>query len=228
MSLSTDRPSTSTTSTTFWGVLFSTKLEKEIDSKKIQISEVAGEDCNLNSPKQLGELLFDKLKIEKNPKKTRTGQYTTTEQELSRLKDRHTVIPLILNYRMLQKLKSTYVDPLPGFVSDETGRIHTTFNQLATATGRLTSESPNLQNIPIRSEEGREIRRSFIPSNSQNVLLSADYSQIELRVMPSMTDDPGLTNAFLTSIDVHTATAAKVFGVSMEEVTSEMRRKSKM
>ena len=207
---------------------FSTKLEKEIDSKKIQISDVAGEDCNLNSPKQLGELLFDKLKIEKNPKKTRTGQYTTTEQELSRLKDRHTVIPLILNYRMLQKLKSTYVDPLPGFVSDETGRIHTTFNQLATATGRLTSESPNLQNIPIRSEEGREIRRSFIPSNSQNVLLSADYSQIELRVMASMTDDPGLTNAFLTSIDVHTATAAKVFGVSMEEVTAEMRRKSKM
>ena len=187
---------------------FSTKLEKEIDSKKIQISEVAGEDCNLNSPKQLGELLFDKLKIEKNPKKTRTGQYTTSEQELSRLKDRHTVIPLILNYRMLQKLKSTYVDPLPGFVSDETGRIHTTFNQLATATGRLTSESPNLQNIPIRSEEGREIRRSFIPSNSQNVLLSADYSQIELRVMASMTDDPGFTNAFLTSIDVHTATAA--------------------
>ena len=143
--------------------------------------EKVGGEFNLNSPKQLGEILFDQLQIDPNPKRTRTGQYMTNEQQLSRYADRHPMIPMLLNYRVVQKLKSTYVDTLPAAVFDFTGRIHTTFNQLVASTGRLNSEGPNLQNIPIRTDKGREIRRAFVPRGPDYLLLSADYSQIELR-----------------------------------------------
>ena len=206
---------------------YSLELEKEIVAHEIELYRLAGGPFNLNSPKQLGELLFERLKISDKPKRTRTGQYMTTEQELTRLADRHAVIPEILEYRSVQKLKSTYVDTLPGAVMPQTGRIHTTFNQLVAATGRLNSEGPNLQNIPIRSDRGREIRRAFVAPEGQ-VLLAADYSQIELRIMAAITDDPGLVEAFAGDVDIHAATSARVFGVPLGEVTADMRRRAKM
>ena len=206
---------------------YSLELEKEIVAHELELYRLAGGPFNLNSPKQLGELLFEKLKISDKPKRTRTGQYMTTEQELTRIAERHPVIPLILEYRAVQKLKSTYVDSLPGAVMPRTGRIHTTFNQLVAATGRLNSEGPNLQNIPIRSDRGREIRRAFVAPDGQ-VLLAADYSQIELRIMAAITEDPGLVEAFADDVDIHAATSARVFGVPLTEVTSDMRRRAKM
>ena len=206
---------------------YSMELEKEIAAHEIELYRLAGSPFNLNSPKQLGELLFERLKIGDKPKRTRTGQYMTTEQELTRLADRHPIIPLILEYRAVQKLKSTYVDTLPGAVMPQTGRIHSTFNQLVAATGRLNSEGPNLQNIPIRSDRGREIRRAFAAPEGQ-VLLAADYSQIELRIMAAITDDPGLVEAFADDVDVHAATSSRVFGVPLGEVTEDMRRRAKM
>ncbi len=206
---------------------YSLELEKEIAVHEIELYRLAGGPFNLNSPKQLGELLFERLKISDKPKRTRTGQYMTTEQELTRLADRHAVIPEILEYRAIQKLKSTYVDSLPGAVMPQTGRIHTTFNQLVAATGRLNSEGPNLQNIPIRSDRGREIRRAFVAPAGQ-VLLAADYSQIELRIMAAITGDPGLVEAFADDVDIHAATSARVFGVPLDEVTADMRRRAKM
>jgi DNA polymerase-1 len=206
---------------------YSLELEKEIVTHELDLYRLAGGPFNLNSPKQLGELLFERLKISDKPKRTRTGQYMTTEQELTRLADRHAIIPLILEYRAVQKLKSTYVDSLPGAVMAQTGRIHTTFNQLVAATGRLNSEGPNLQNIPIRSDRGREIRRAFVAPDGQ-VLLAADYSQIELRIMAAITEDPGLVEAFAEDVDVHAATSARVFGVPLDEVTADMRRRAKM
>ena len=191
------------------------------------IHGLAGHECNIGPPKQLGELLFERLKIDDQPKRTRTGQYMTTEQELTRFADRHPIIPLILDYRAVQKLKSTYVDTLPDAVQPQTGRIHSTFNQLVAATGRLNSEAPNLQNIPIRSDRGREIRRAFVAPEGQ-VLLAADYSQIELRIMAAITDDPGLVEAFAEDVDIHAATSARVFGVPLSEVTEDMRRRAKM
>ena len=207
---------------------YSLELEKEIAAHEADLYRMAGGRFNLNSPKQLGELLFDRLKIADKPKRTRTGQYVTTEQELTRLADRHEIIPAMLEYRVVQKLKSTYVDALPDAVVAETGRIHTTFNQLVAATGRLNSENPNLQNIPIRTDKGREIRRAFVAPEPDTVLLAADYSQIELRIMAAITADPGLVEAFAGDVDIHAATSAKVFGVPLAEVTGEMRRRAKM
>ncbi len=206
---------------------YSVELEQEIAGHESELYRLAGGPFNLNSPKQLGELLFDQLRISDTPKRTRTGQYMTTEQELTRLADRHPIIPRILEYRAVQKLKSTYVDTLPDAMVEETGRIHTTFNQLVAATGRLNSEGPNLQNIPIRSDKGREIRRAFVAAEGQ-VLLAADYSQIELRIMAAITDDPGLVEAFAADVDVHAATSARVFGVPLSEVSADMRRHAKM
>ena len=207
---------------------YSLELEKEIAAHEADLYRLAGGPFNLNSPKQLGELLFDRFKIADKPKRTRTGQYVTTEQELTRFADRHPIIPAMLEYRVVQKLKSTYVDALPDSVVAETGRIHTTFNQLVAATGRLNSENPNLQNIPIRTDKGREIRRAFVAPAPDQVLLAADYSQIELRIMAAITEDPGLVEAFADDVDIHAATSAKVFGVPLPEVTAEMRRRAKM
>jgi DNA polymerase-1 len=207
---------------------YSLELEKEIAAHEADLYRLADGPFNLNSPKQLGELLFDRLRISDKPKRTRTGQYVTTEQELTRLADRHPIIPAMLEYRVVQKLKSTYVDALPDSVVTVTGRIHTTFNQLVAATGRLNSENPNLQNIPIRTDKGREIRRAFVAPAPDQVLLAADYSQIELRIMAAITEDPGLVEAFADDVDIHAATSAKVFGVPLSEVSADMRRRAKM
>ncbi len=203
-------------------------LSKEIASAEADIFRMAGESFNLNSPKRLGEILFDVLKIAEKPKKTKTGQYATNEQTLIALASRHEIVARVLAHRVATKLKSTYVDALPGTVWSKTGNIHTTYSQAVTATGRLQSQSPNLQNIPIRTEQGREIRKAFVPRDEQHLLLSADYSQIELRVIASLSGDKGMIEAFAQNLDIHAATAAKVFGVGLSEVTAEMRRKAKM
>ena len=194
---------------------------------KKQVFESAGEEFNLDSPKQLGEVLFERLKLIEKPKKTATGQYATNEQVLRTLANQHQIVADILDYRECTKLKSTYVDNLPHQVSSRTGRIHTTFQQLYTATGRLVSHDPNLQNIPVRTEQGREIRKAFVASPGK-LLLSADYSQIELRVMASMSGDANMKAAFLNNEDIHTATAAAVYGVKPADVLPEMRRTAKM
>jgi DNA polymerase-1 len=173
-------------------------------------------------------VLFEILKICENPKKTKTGQYATDEQTLAMLAAEHEIVRYLLDYRVLTKLKSTYVDALPQSIWPATGRIHTTFNQTATATGRLNSGNPNVQNIPIRDERGREIRRAFVQRGEGWLLLSADYSQIELRIIAALSHETAMLDAFARDIDIHTATAARVYGVDLETVTSEMRRKAKM
>lgn len=202
----------------------------EIDMKQVEqeIFGLAGEEFNIGSPKQLGVVLFEKMKLIKNPKKTATGQYATGEDILSDLESEHEIARKILDYRELQKLKSTYVDALPQLINPSTGRIHTSFNQAVAATGRLSSTNPNLQNIPIRTPRGREIRKAFIPRNEDYVILSADYSQIELRIMAAFSQDATMLEAFNKGIDIHASTASKVFKVALEEVTSDMRRKAKM
>lgn len=202
----------------------------EIDMKQVEqeIFGLAGEEFNIGSPKQLGVILFEKMKLVKNPKKTATGQYATGEDILSDLESEHEIARKILDYRELQKLKSTYVDALPQLINPSTGRIHTSFNQAVAATGRLSSTNPNLQNIPIRTPRGREIRKAFIPRNEDYMILSADYSQIELRIMAAFSQDTTMLEAFNNGIDIHASTASKVFKVSLEEVTSDMRRKAKM
>lgn len=201
----------------------------EADSKAVQekIFATAGQEFNIASPKQLGEILFEKLKLDPKAKKTKTGQYMTGEEVLSKLETEHEIASLILDFRELQKLKSTYVDALPALISPKTGRIHTSFMQAVTATGRLSSKDPNLQNIPIRTVRGREIRKAFIPRDENHLILSADYSQIELRIMAAFSKDESMLDAFNNGLDVHKATAAKVFHVPLEEVTSDMRRKAK-
>ena len=201
----------------------------EVDSKVVQqkIYEAAGQEFNIASPKQLGEILFEKLKLDPKAKKTKTGQYMTGEEILSKMESEHAITSLILDFRELQKLKSTYVDALPELISSKTGRIHTSFMQAVTATGRLSSKDPNLQNIPIRTVRGREIRKAFIPRNEEYQILSADYSQIELRIMAAFSKDDSMLEAFNNGLDVHKATAAKVFHVPLEEVNSDMRRKAK-
>ena len=201
----------------------------EADSKAVQekIFARAGQEFNIASPKQLGEILFEKLKLDPKAKKTKTGQYMTGEEVLSKLEAEHEIASLILDFRELQKLKSTYVDALPALISPKTGRIHTSFMQAVTATGRLSSKDPNLQNIPIRTVRGREIRKAFIPRDENHLILSADYSQIELRIMAAFSKDESMLDAFNNGLDVHKATAAKVFHVPLEEVTSDMRRKAK-
>ena len=204
------------------------RLEKEIGHLELSVYEKAGMKFNLNSPKQLGEVLFDRMKLIDKPKKTKTGQYMTGEDVLAELAGEHPVVADLLAYREASKLKSTYVDALPQAISPRTGRVHTTYQQASTATGRLASNNPNLQNIPIRTEAGREIRKSFIAPGAGWSLLSADYSQIELRVMASICRDPHMMEAFEQGIDIHTATAARVHSVAIADVTGDMRRTAKM
>lgn len=206
---------------------FSKELEELIHKLEKEITEMAGEEFNIDSPKQLGEILFEKMKIVEKAKKTKTGQYQTNEDVLSKLTNKHEIVPKILEYRSLKKLKSTYVDALPELVNPRTGRIHTSYMQTVAATGRLSSNNPNLQNIPIRTEKGREIRKAFIPRNDEYTLLAADYSQIELRIIAALSEDENMKEAFIKGEDIHTATAAKVFGVKPEEVDREMRSKAK-
>lgn len=202
----------------------------ESDIKQIQgdIFNLAGQEFNVASPKQLGDILFEKLKLDSKAKKTKTGQYATGEDILSKLENDHEIVRKILDFRELVKLKNTYVDALPLLISKKTGRIHTSYNQAVAATGRLSSTNPNLQNIPIRTPRGREIRKAFVPRNEDFVILSADYSQIELRIMAAFSGDESMLEAFNQGIDIHSTTASKVFKVDLGDVTSEMRRKAKM
>ncbi len=207
---------------------FGLQLEKQAAELQRRITDTAGTAFNLNSPKQLGEVLFDRLKLLDKPKKTATGQYQTNEQVLQSLAGAHPIIEDILTYREVTKLKSTYVDTLPQAVSSVTGRIHTHLHQLIAATGRLASSDPNLQNIPVRTANGREIRKAFVPGPEGWLLLSADYSQIELRVMASLSGDEAMMEAFQNGQDIHQATAARVYDVPLDQVTADMRRTAKM
>ncbi|MBW8050473.1 MAG: DNA polymerase I [Cytophagales bacterium] len=207
---------------------YSRLLAKESSVLKQSILDDAGTEFNIDSPKQLGTILFEKLKIDEKPKKTKTGQYATAEDVLSKLADKHEIVRKILDYREVQKLKSTYVDALPELISKKDNRVHTSFNQAVASTGRLSSQNPNLQNIPIRTAKGREIRKAFISKNDKYVLLSADYSQIELRIMASFSKDESMIEAFRDGVDIHATTASKVFGVGTDDVNDEMRRKAKM
>ena len=207
---------------------YSKELAGEIEEFETRIYEEAGTTFNIASPKQLGEVLFDYMKIEDKAKKTRTGQYATNEEVLTGLAAKHEIAKLVLDYRNRVKLKSTYVDALPEAVDPNTGRVHTSYSQAVTATGRIQSHNPNLQNIPIRSEKGREIRKAFVPRDENHVLLSADYSQIELRVMAELSGDKAMHDTFRDGHDVHAATAARVNDVAIEDVTDEMRRQAKM
>lgn len=201
----------------------------DVDMKQVQqeIFDIAGETFNIGSPKQLGEILFDKLNLDKNAKKTKTGQYATGEEILSRLEAENPIIGKILDYRELIKLKNTYVDALPLLISRHDGRIHTSFNQAVASTGRLSSTNPNLQNIPIRTPRGQEIRKAFVPRGPEFLIMSADYSQIELRIMAAFSGDETMLEAFNNGVDIHTQTASKVFHVGLDEVTGEMRRQAK-
>lgn len=207
------------------------KMSKELDeeTRRVQgeIFETAGAEFNIGSPKQLGEILFERLKLVDKPKKTKTGQYATGEDILSKLADEHTIAAQILEYREYQKLKSTYVDALPKLISDTDNRIHTDYRQTVAATGRLSSNNPNLQNIPIRTEKGREIRKAFVAKDDHHLIMAADYSQIELRIMAAFSQDESMMQAFKDGRDIHATTAAKVFGVDVDNVEPNMRRKAK-
>ncbi|MFC1467678.1 DNA polymerase I [Verrucomicrobiota bacterium] len=210
---------------------YSVALGNQIAELEKEIFTMSGAEFNLNSPKQLGEILFDVLKLVEKPKKTKTGQYATSEQVLTELAAEHDIVQKVLDYRGLTKLKSTYVDALPNSISPKTGRIHTNFAQAVTTTGRLSSTDPNLQNIPIRTPEGQEIRRAFtapISGNGNVRILACDYSQVELRLMAELSGDKNMRKAFIHGEDIHTATAARVYGVELNEVTKDMRRKAKM
>lgn len=206
---------------------FIKSLHHEIEILQNDIHQLAGEVFNVASPKQLGEILFEKILPDVKAKKTKTKQYQTGEDVLVKLKDKHPIIDKILEFRGLTKLKSTYVDALPQLINPQTHRIHSTFNQAVTSTGRLSSTNPNLQNLPIRSERGKEIRKAIIPSDNNFEIVSADYSQIELRIIASLSGDTNMCEAFELGMDIHRATAAKVFGIELEEVTAEMRSKAK-
>lgn len=205
----------------------STDLNSDIASFETKIYEAAGETFNIASPKQLGVILFEKLKLVDKPKKTKTGQYSTAEDVLSYLAKEHTIIQHILEYRGLAKLKSTYVDALPEQVLERTGHIHTEYMQTVASTGRLSSNNPNLQNIPIRTERGRQVRKAFVPRSEEYTLLAADYSQIELRVIAAMSQEETMIEAFKNGEDIHASTAAKVFNVSLSDVTREQRGNAK-
>jgi DNA polymerase I len=206
---------------------YSAVLDKEIKEIELEIFQLANKTFNIASPKQLGEILFDELKIVAKPKKTKTKQYSTGEEILVKLVDKHPIVEKILDYRSLTKLKSTYVDALPKLINEKTGRLHTSYNQAIVATGRLSSNNPNLQNIPIRTERGREIRKAFVPREKDFLLLAADYSQIELRIIASLSKDEGMLDAFNKGLDIHAATAARVWEVDINDVTKDMRRKAK-
>ncbi|MET3501178.1 DNA polymerase-1 [Mucilaginibacter rubeus] len=206
---------------------FSKTLETDIAQYEKTVYEKAGVKFNIASPKQLGEVLFEKLMLDPKAKKTKTGQYQTGEDVLLSLAAKSDIVRDILDFRQLQKLKSTYVDALPQMVNPKTGRVHTSYNQAVAATGRLSSVNPNLQNIPIRTERGREVRKAFIPRDSNHTIVSADYSQIELRIIAEISKDPNMMQAFINNHDIHTATAANVYGIGLDEVTSDQRRNAK-
>ena len=206
---------------------YSLQLKEEKLEIENKIYSYANKTFNIASPKQLGEVLFEELKIIDKAPKTATKQYSTAEDVLQKLVDKHPIIPLILEYRSLSKLISTYLEALPKLISPTTNRLHTTFNQTVTATGRLSSNNPNLQNIPIRTERGREMRKAFVPRNDEYVLMAADYSQIELRIIASLSGDKNMIEAFKSHYDIHAATAAKIYKLPMEEVTSDLRRNAK-
>lgn len=207
--------------------IMSDDLQQESIKAQDDIYRLAGVEFNIASPKQLGEVLFDKMKLVDKPKKTKTGQYATGEEILSKLANEHEIVNRILDFREFQKLKSTYVDALPEMISKRDGRIHTNYSQAVAATGRLSSINPNLQNIPIRTAKGREIRKAFVPRDENHILMAADYSQIELRIMAAFAKDEDMIEAFKNGRDIHATTAAKIFKVSLEEVDSDMRRKAK-
>lgn len=207
---------------------FTAHLREEMLEREAKIRNMAGDSTlNVSSPKQVGVLLFEKLRLADKPKKNNNGTYSTDEATLLDLADKHPVIDEILEYRAVRKLLSTYIEPFPGYIEPYDGKIHTTFNQALTATGRLSSSNPNLQNIPIRTERGKEIRKAFVPSSRDGLILSADYSQIELRIMAHLSCDQHLVNAFKQGIDVHAATAAKIFGIPHGQVTPDQRRVAK-
>lgn len=206
---------------------FSRELEKEVILIEKRVFDQAGLRFNLSSPKQLGEVLFDRLKLEDAPQKTRTGQYATGEDVLLKLAHKHKIIDDILRYRELTKLKSTYVDTLPLLINPRTGRVHTTYNQAVAVTGRLSSNNPNLQNIPIRTERGREVRKAFVPRDQDHIIMSADYSQIELRIIAAISGDENMIEAFKQKQDIHATTAAKVYNIALDAVTTDMRRNAK-
>lgn len=207
---------------------FTEHLRKEMLVREARIREMAGEpSLNIASPKQIGTVIFEKLHLSDKPKKNNNGTYSTDESTLLDLADKHPIIDEILEYRAVRKLLSTYIEPFPAYIEPSDGKVHTTFNQALTATGRLSSSNPNLQNIPIRSEQGKEIRKAFVPSTPDGLILSADYSQIELRIMAHLSCDQHLINAFRQGLDIHAATAAKIFGVPHDQVTSDQRRIAK-
>ncbi len=206
---------------------YSKELGEEIEKVEKEIHDMAGSAFNIASPKQLGVILFEQLKITEKPKLTKTKQYSTSEDVLQKLINKHPIVEKILDYRSLTKLKSTYVDALPALVNKRDGRIHTSYMQTVAATGRLSSQNPNLQNIPIRTDKGREIRKAFVPRNEHYTLLAADYSQIELRIIAELSQDKGMTEAFRNGLDIHAATASKVYGVELDAVTKDMRRNAK-
>ncbi|MBQ3846582.1 MAG: DNA polymerase I, partial [Bacteroidales bacterium] len=207
---------------------FAEGLRAEMVEREKRIRQMTGEPTlNVSSPKQVGDVLFDKMKLDPKAKKSARGQYSTDETTLLEIADRHPVVDEILEFRAVKKLLSTYIEPFPTFVSPVDGRVHTTFNQALTATGRLSSSNPNLQNIPIRTERGKEIRKAFVPGTPDGLVMSADYSQIELRIMAHLSCDEHLIKAFRDGVDVHQATAAKIFGKDHSEVTSDERRIAK-
>ena len=207
---------------------YSQELSQEIEKLERMIFQAAGRRFNISSPKQLGEVLYDELNLVSNPKKTATGQYSTREEELLRLAGRHQIVADVLDFRNASKLKSTYVDSLPDAIDPRTGRLHTHYSQAWTTTGRMQSNDPNLQTIPVRKERGREIRAAFVSRGDEYAILAADYSQIELRIMAALSQDAGMLEAFHENLDIHAATAAKVYHVSLDEVTREQRSKAKM
>ena len=206
---------------------YSKELEEMSNNLESQVYETSGANFNIASPKQMGEVLFDVLKLDSKAKKTKTGQYKTDEATLQKLAGEHEIVSKILEYRKINKLRSTYVDALPKLIHPSTGRVHTSFAQAVAATGRLSSTNPNLQNIPIRTDMGKEIRKAFVPRDENHTLLAVDYSQIELRIVASVAEDSGMLEAFNNGLDIHTATAAKVFGVDVSEVTKDQRYKAK-
>ena len=207
---------------------FTEQLRSEMVEREAKVRELAGEPAlNVSSPKQIGEILFEKLKLSAKPKKNANGTYSTDETTLLDIADKHPIVDEILEFRAVKKLLSTYIEPFPGYIDPSDGKVHTTFNQALTATGRLSSSNPNLQNIPIRTDRGREIRKAFVPGTPDGLILSADYSQIELRIMAHLSCDQHLIKAFKDGVDVHAATAAKIFGIPHEEVTADQRRIAK-
>ncbi|MGF7140292.1 DNA polymerase I [Roseimarinus sediminis] len=206
---------------------YAAKLRHQIEALEKEIHQLAGSDFLISSPKQLGIILFEKLKIDSNAKKTKTKQYSTNEETLVKIADKHPIVNKVLEYRGLKKLLNTYVETLPKLINPKTGKIHTSFNQAVAATGRLSSVNPNLQNIPIRDDNGKEIRKAFIPTDEKRVYLSADYSQIELRIMAALSEDEKMIEAFANKLDIHSITASKIFKLPLEELTPDMRRKAK-